>query len=390
MKKITMTVKLPLFRPTHAKQEMYRTMRSEFARLLNRVLDIKRQQPALNAKDIDHLLKKESILPSTTRQEARKLALSRYEEWEMNKTTKSFPRFKEKQTILFNNQNWRLRYDNGRLKLGIPTIEKGILTLEKYVPVQTNDYTEFWVQTLLTGEWDRTSKHYHPSFERIIEIKKGQGQLYEKKKRWYFAFSVTLIMRETEKPVQGKTVGVDRGLKMIAVAGCGQTGEYLIFHGRHLGHIRRNYHRLRRQLQTAKNRKAIKRLGCKERRIVHYWNHVISKRIVQFAEQTGATVIKLERLKGIRQMKRHWKRSDRNIHSWSFFDLEKKIQYKAEQKGLTVEYVDPYKTSQQCFRCGNVKRTNRRGSLFQCSCGYTKQADVNASFVISARPSIAG
>ncbi|WP_445612508.1 RNA-guided endonuclease TnpB family protein [Geobacillus sp. YF-1] len=147
---------------------------------------------------------------------------------------------------------------------------------------------------------------------------------------------------------------------------------------------------MRRQLQTAKNRKAIKRLGCKERRIVHYWNHVISKRIVQFAEQTGATTIKLERLKGIRQMKRHWKRSDRNIHSWSFFDLEKKIQYKAEQKGLIVEYVDPYKTSQQCFRCGNVKRTNRRGSLFQCSCGYTKQADVNASFVISARPSIAG
>ncbi|WP_445612510.1 hypothetical protein [Geobacillus sp. YF-1] len=240
MKKITMTVKLPLFRPTHAKQAMYRTMRSEFARLLNRVLDIKRQQPALNAKDIDHLLKKESILPSTTRQEARKLALSRYEEWEMNKTTKSFPRFKEKQTILFNNQNWRLRYDNGRLKLGIPTIEKGSLTLEKYVPVQTNDYTEFWVQTLLMGEWDRTSKHYHPSFGRVIEIKKGQGQLYEKKKRWYFAFSVTLIIREPEKPVQGKTVGVDRGLKMIAVAGCGQTGEYLIFHGRHLGHIRRS------------------------------------------------------------------------------------------------------------------------------------------------------
>ncbi|MBE2933467.1 transposase [Anoxybacillus flavithermus] len=64
--------------------------------------------------------------------------------------------------------------------------------------------------------------------------------------------------------------------------------------------------------------------------------------------------------------------------------------FRAKLKGLKVEYVDPYKTSQECFQCGKVKKTNRRGPLYTCSCGYKKQADVNASFVISTRPSIAG
>ena len=269
MKEVTMTIKLPLFKPTKAKQEMYKVMRSEFSRLLNRTLEIKRTNPKITATDIDKCLKQDSILPTTTQQEARKLALSRYDDWKKNQKTKSFPRFKEKQTILFNNQNWHLRYDNGYLKLGIPTIE-GRLTLEKYVPVRMNEYTSFWVDFLLNGEMDKTNKYYDPSFENIVGIKKGNGQLYEKKKRWYFAFSITLMVKEKEEHTDEKVIGVDRGLRMIAVAGCGQTGEYEIYNGRYLGHIRRKYHRLRKQLQKAKNMKALKRLENKEQRIIDY------------------------------------------------------------------------------------------------------------------------
>ncbi|MBE2933617.1 IS200/IS605 family element transposase accessory protein TnpB [Anoxybacillus flavithermus] len=75
--------------------------------------------------------------------------------------------------------------------------------------------------------------------------------------------------------------------------------------------------------------KALKRLENKEQRIIDYWNHVISKKIIRFAEQIGAKTIKLEDLSGIRKMKKHWKQSNRNIHSWAFYDLEIKIQYKA-------------------------------------------------------------
>ncbi|WP_310179035.1 zinc ribbon domain-containing protein [Neobacillus niacini] len=53
-----------------------------------------------------------------------------------------------------------------------------------------------------------------------------------------------------------------------------------------------------------------------------------------------------------------------------------------------MQKVNPFKTSQECANCGNTMKKNRRGSLYKCSCGYKKNADVNASFVISTRPSI--
>lgn len=116
---------------------------------------------------------------------------------------------------------------------------------------------------------------------------------------------------------------------MIAVAGEPKSRQYRTFSGKHIGHIRRKYSRLRKNLMKAKKIKAVKKLNDKERRIIHYWNHVISKQIVEFAVSCGASVIKLEDLSTIRSMRTYWKRSDRNIHSWAFYDLEQKIPHKA-------------------------------------------------------------
>ncbi|MDR7002901.1 transposase [Neobacillus niacini] len=68
--------------------------------------------------------------------------------------------------------------------------------------------------------------------------------------------------------------------------------------------------------------------------------------------------------------------------------METKLAYKAQLAELEVQKVNPFKTSQECANCGNTMKKNRRGSLYKCSCGYKKNADVNASFVISTRPSI--
>ncbi|MFD0716875.1 zinc ribbon domain-containing protein, partial [Paenibacillus sp. GCM10027626] len=55
---------------------------------------------------------------------------------------------------------------------------------------------------------------------------------------------------------------------------------------------------------------------------------------------------------------------------------------------LNVEKVNPYKTSQECSQCGIIWKNHRRKDQFQCSCGYHDNADVNAAFVISRRPSL--
>lgn len=381
----TITIKLPLFQPTQTKMEMYREMRTHFSKACNDVLTYKIENPKLKASDLDKKIG--SIpLPSTLHQEARKLAVSRFKDWKKNKKTKGFPSFREKISLLFNNQNWRLRFDNGFLKVGIPTIEDGILTIEKYVPVQVNDYSLFWVNYLLTGQMDTKSKYYQPSYEGISTPKMGNAQLFEKKGKWYFAFTLSFELKPQDK--KEKAIGVDRGLRLIAVAGDAETRKYLTFNGKHIGHIRRKFSRLRRKLQKSKNMKALKCLEVKEQRVIQYWNHVIAKKIVQFAIDCGASILKLEDLSNIRSMRKYWKRADRNVNSWAFFDLETKITYKAQLAELIVKKVNPYKTSQECSKCGQIKKSNRRKDIYTCSCGYKDNADVNASFTISSRPSL--
>lgn len=380
---ITITIKLPLFEPTIIKQDMYKEMRSNFSKACNQTLIYKKENPKLKASDIDQLIGSVP-LPSTLQQEARKLALSRYQDWKKNQRSKGFPVFREKMAILFNNQNWRLRFDNGYLKVGIPTVEEGNLTIDKYIPLQVNEYTLFWVNYLLTGQMDTHSKSYRSSYEEISAPKKGNAQLFEKKGKWYFAFTISFELKEQTK--NEKSIGVDRGLRMIAVAGDVETEKYLTFNGKQISHIRRKFARLRRKLQKAKNTKALKRLEDKEQRIIQYWNHMISKQIVQFAIECGASIIKLEDLSTIRSMKKYWKRADRNVNSWAFYDLELKLTYKARLAELRVEKVNPFKTSQECSKCGQIKKSNRRKDSYTCSCGHHENADVNASFVIAKRP----
>lgn len=66
--------------------------------------------------------------------------------------------------------------------------------------------------------------------------------------------------------------------------------------------------------------------------------------------------------------------------SWSPFQLEQFIEYKAEYAGKTVIYVNPRYTSQRCSSCGYIHKNNRKGSTFHClNCNFELNADLNAA-----------
>ncbi|WP_279220967.1 transposase [Clostridium fermenticellae] len=69
------------------------------------------------------------------------------------------------------------------------------------------------------------------------------------------------------------------------------------------------------------------------------------------------------------------------LENWSYFQLQKMIEYKAENVGIKVRYINPEYTSQKCSVCGHVDKENRESqSKFICKkCGFTANADYNAS-----------
>ena len=106
-------------------------------------------------------------------------------------------------------------------------------------------------------------------------------------------------------------------------------------------------------------------------------NHCISKALVE--SNPKHTLFVLEDLTGIRSVTERVKTKDRYVSvSWSFYDLEQKLIYKAKQNQSTVIKADPRYTSQCCPVCGHIEKSNRNKKihLFTCkNCGYESNDD---------------
>lgn len=204
--------------------------------------------------------------------------------------------------------------------------------------------------------------------------------ILDKKKRLflYIIFSRDINVNNCS---DGKTVGVDVGINHVAV-----TSNKQFFNSRQIKRKRLRFQRLRSKLQAKGTRSAkrrLKALSGKEKRFMRHWNHVISKQIVDNCN-IGDTIV-LENIKGIRANK--GRRFNFWLHRWSFYQLQEFITYKAIRKGIRVIKVSPYRTSKTCSRCGELG--SRSKGFFVCShCGYSLNADLNASFNLAKHHSM--
>ncbi len=179
-------------------------------------------------------------------------------------------------------------------------------------------------------------------------------------------------------------IGVDLGIVQIASDSEGEA-----FSGDAVENTRRRYHTLRKDLQSCGSRCArrhLQRIRRNEARFRRNHNHVIAKKLVEKAKDTGRGIA-LENLRHIRE-RTTVRKSERAKHSgWSFFQLQSFIEYKAKLNGVAVQYVDPRNTSRTCSACSHTEKANRKTqSRFQCvACGHVANADKNAAINIAAR-----
>jgi len=209
------------------------------------------------------------------------------------------------------------------------------------------------------------------------------ADLLSKHGRWYLHVVVTLPTPDVE-PIAA-VVGCDLGITRAAVTSDNR------FHGqRRWRALEARDFRLRRALQKKGTRSAkrhLKKLSGRTGRRRRDHDHVVSRRIVDGLP--GGAVLAVENLTNIRSRvkARRANGGQRRLHAWSFASLRAMLTYKAEERGIRVEGIDPRHTSQTCSRCGFVSRANRRSqAAFYCrSCGFQLNADLNGSRNIAAK-----
>ena len=203
--------------------------------------------------------------------------------------------------------------------------------------------------------------------------------IYDMKKRLFLhiTFSRDIDINNSDS---SSFLGVDVGINHVAV-----TSNKQFFNARQIKCKRLKFKRIKAKLQskgTRSSKRLLKKISGKEKRFMRYWNHMISKEIVNNCK---AGTIVLENIKGIRANK--GRRFNFWLHRWSFYQLQQFIEYKAVLEGIEVVKVNPYLTSQKCSHCGELG--SRSKGFFKCShCGYSLNADLNASFNLAKHHSI--
>jgi len=192
------------------------------------------------------------------------------------------------------------------------------------------------------------------------------------------------------EPIQPRgLIAIDRNLNNLTVAdsdgqmkkqNLAKATEIKAMYREIRSHMRRNDTRIRQHV-TGK-------YGRKEREKVRQILHHASKQIVLDAKLREFGIV-MEKLTGIRKLYRrgNWQsRSYRGrMNSWSYYELQRQIEYKATWEGIPVIYVNPKGTSVKCSICGSKMKPEENRQLKCRSCGFTVDRDVNAARNILAR-----
>ena len=215
-------------------------------------------------------------------------------------------------------------------------------------------------------------------FDRTI-YKFGTAKLVKKHGKYFLHIPVTCNIEESKISDICNVVGIDRGINFV-VATYDSKHKSGFVSGKSIKQKRAKYSKLRKELQmrrTSSARRRLKAIGQRENRWMQDVNHQVSKALV--VNNPKNTLFVLEDLTGIRNATERVRTKDRYVSvSWSFFDLEQKLIYKAKQNQSTVIKVDPRYTSQCCPICGHTENANRNKKihLFTCKhCGYKSNDD---------------
>jgi putative transposase len=216
--------------------------------------------------------------------------------------------------------------------------------------------------------------------------------LSHQRRRWHVSFSVELPDPQPVARAGGRVVGVDLGIKSLAVL---STGE-VVPNPRHLDAELQTLRRLQRVCSRRRGPDKRTRVAPSQRwykakaRVARLHTQISAQRRDELHQLTTRLVadhdtIVVEDL-NVAGMTRN-KQLARHIGQLGMGELRRQLTYKADQAGVRLVVADRwYPSSKTCSACGAVKtKLSLAERKYRCeSCGLSLDRDVNAAHNLAA------
>ncbi|MDV3428310.1 MAG: transposase, partial [Bacillota bacterium] len=311
------------------------------------------------------------------------------------------PEYKKDMPVCIKNNNYKLSNNNGYF------IEIGFFSQPGY------EKYNFKNGTYLKFQIDKLDRNKKSIINKIInkEYKQGVIQLSINKKD-----KIKLIISYTFEPKKqyldyNRILGIDVGIVNTATMQIYDKNykqyDWLdyndcMINGQEVIKFRQRVEARRKQMQISNKwcgegkighgrkirMRSVWKIGDKINKFQDTYNHKISRYIIDFAIKNNCGTIQMENLSGFSESAK-----DKFLKNWSYYDLQQKIKYKAEQEGIEVIFINPMYTSQRCNECGFIDKKNRdckknqaKFECINCANGHVNKnnkgivnADINAA-----------
>jgi putative transposase len=261
--------------------------------------------------------------------------------------------------------------------------------IEWYVKIPHHEDYHLWAPVRINPA---QSELWHDLLDGSADV--GEFRLQRHRRSWELHVTVDYEVQEPSyEPIDDDvtSVGFDIGeAHLLAGCACEQDtpSDPLLVNGGRARHLRKEMFTTLKRLQE---RDAAE--WRMDERFDHYQNALtdivekVSRQAVDYAQRFDKPVVVLEDLSDIREGLDYGQWMNRRLHAWAFARLQGRIEDKAREAGIPVEYVHPEYTSQICHACQHVG--SRNGDEFRCTndeCWVAEyHADINAAVNIADR-----
>lgn len=326
----------------------------------------------------DKYYKNNSSNTSSSVQNAIKLFKSRY--LDMLKGLYTLPYYKQSNNIILHNININIYKEQTQYFVDLSLLSN---KYKKELDIKSG---QFIFNMIVKDNSQRTIiNHILSNQYSIVE---SQIRYIKRLKKFFIYLGYSF--NQTKFTVKKNILGIDLGIKYAAYIALKDSFKRWKIPGNEIEVFRKQIEKrryfIRQQRNTTTNRqrgrnnmlKPVTKISDKISRFRDTINHQYSKFIINIASKNDVGTIVMEDLSKITE-------NNKFLRNWSYYDLQQKIKYKANEIGIKFILINPAYTSQTCSHCGYINKENRlTQEQFKClSCEFEVNADYNAALNIA-------